>query len=91
MARVGVKTSEFWVVFVAGMITAAGHALGLPDPVISWINALALAWLTSRTVVKASVVKSIGKSINTLPVVTFLLGMISYLAFCVFLLVVVFK
>jgi len=52
MVKSGFLSSEFWAVLVAGIITAFGKALGLPDQVISWLVSLALSYLGSRTAIK---------------------------------------
>jgi len=53
MIKPGSKTSEFWVLLIGGIVTAFGKALNLPDPVISWLCSLVLAYLGSRTILKS--------------------------------------
>jgi len=82
LIKAGVTTSEFWVVFIAGVITALGKALELPEPVVSWLNGLALFYLTSRTTLKAIAAKKVEPKQTTVPLIILTLGLISFLAGC---------
>jgi small basic protein len=56
--KIGVKTTEFWLTLVNGVVVALCNALNVPPDVKEHITALALkivgAYIASRTVVKAA-------------------------------------
>ena len=50
----GVKTSEFWVTLISGIIVAVCNAFKVDPQIRDAIVKLAVAYITSRTVVKIS-------------------------------------
>lgn len=58
----GIKTSEFWVTLISGIIVAVCNAFKVDPQIRDAIIKLAVAYISSRTIVKASEnVKKMGK------------------------------
>ena len=52
MGHTGVRSSEFWVIIVSGLIATIGKAFNLSQDIIDGVIKLALAYLGGRSAVK---------------------------------------
>jgi len=52
--RSGIKTTEFWVTLISGIIVAVCNAFKVDPQIRDAIVKLAVAYITSRTIVKIS-------------------------------------
>ena len=58
----GIKSSEFWVIIVTGIVTTITKALNLDPQIADALLKLAIAYLAGRSVIKVGEVVANGKT-----------------------------